>query len=183
MDLNKEIALANNDRSDASWHGTTVLCVRVGDQVAMAADGQVTLGNMVVKHTATKVRSLAEGRVLVGFAGATADAMTLFERLEAMLERFPHQLTRACVELAKDWRTDRALRRLEAMLIVCDATTTLMVSGNGDVLAPDDNVVATGLRRWIRLSRSLSPATRGSKRRGCSTQGYGHSSPYLHIHQ
>lgn len=127
-----------------SWHGTTVVSIRKGGRVVIAADGQVTLGNTVVKSTARKVRRLADGSVLAGFAGATADAFTLFERLEAKLERFPGQLTRACVELAKDWRTDRYLRRLEAMMAVADAETSLILSGTGDVLEPDDALIGIG---------------------------------------
>ncbi|MGE4527949.1 MAG: ATP-dependent protease subunit HslV [Rhodospirillaceae bacterium] len=127
-----------------SWHGTTVVSIRKAGRVVIAADGQVTLGNTVVKSTARKVRRLGDGRVLAGFAGATADAFTLFERLEAKLERFPGQLTRACVELAKDWRTDRYLRRLEAMMAVADAETSLILSGTGDVLEPDDSLIGIG---------------------------------------
>jgi len=127
-----------------TWHGTTVVSVRKDGRVVIAADGQVTLGNTVVKGTARKVRRLGDGKVLVGFAGATADAFTLFERLEAKLERYPGQLTRACVDLAKDWRTDRYLRRLEAMMVVADHETTLILSGTGDVLEPDDTLVGIG---------------------------------------
>ncbi len=127
-----------------SWHGTTVVSVRKDGRVVIAADGQVTLGNTVVKSTARKVRRLGDGKVLAGFAGATADAFTLFERLEAKLERYPGQLTRACVELAKDWRTDRYLRRLEAMMAVADAETSLILSGTGDVLEPDDALIGIG---------------------------------------
>ncbi len=126
------------------WHGTTILCLRKGDRVVMAGDGQVSMGDTVVKAKARKVRRLAEGRVLAGFAGATADAFTLLERLESKLERFPAQLTRACVELAKDWRTDRYLRRLEALLAVSDGRVSLLVSGNGDVLEPDDGIIGIG---------------------------------------
>lgn len=127
-----------------TWHGTTVVSIRKAGRVVIAADGQVTLGSTVVKATARKVRRLGDGRVLAGFAGATADAFTLFERLEAKLERFPGQLTRACVELAKDWRTDRYLRRLEAMMAVADAETSLILSGTGDVLEPDDSLIGIG---------------------------------------
>ena len=127
------------------WHGTTILCVRRGGRVAMAGDGQVSLGNTVVKGNARKVRRIgAGGAVLAGFAGATADAFTLLERLEAKLERFPNQLERACVELAKDWRTDRYLRRLEAMMAVADASHSYTLTGNGDVLEPEDGVIAIG---------------------------------------
>ena len=126
------------------WHGTTIICVRKGNSVVVAGDGQVTMGATIVKAGARKLRRLGEGRIIAGFAGATADAFTLFERLEAKLERHPAQLTRACVELAKDWRTDRYLRRLEALMAVADAKTTLLLSGTGDVLEPDDGIVAIG---------------------------------------
>jgi ATP-dependent HslUV protease subunit HslV len=125
-------------------HATTVLAVRRGDAIAMAGDGQVTLGNAAVKHTAQKVRRSASGRALIGFAGSAADGMALFERLEAKLEAHPGNLRRAAVELAKEWRLDRALRRLEAMLLVGDAQTVLLVSGGGDVIEPDDGVAAVG---------------------------------------
>ena len=126
-----------------TWHATTILSVRKNGQVAIAGDGQVSLGNTVIKSNAKKLRRLGDN-VIVGFAGATADAITLFERLEAKLEQYPSQLSRACVELAKDWRTDRYLRRLEAMMLVADASITLVLSGNGDVLEPEDGVMAIG---------------------------------------
>ncbi len=126
------------------WHGTTILSVRRDGQVVIAGDGQVTLGQTVIKGNARKVRRIGNDSVVAGFAGATADAFTLLERLEAKLERFPNQLERACVELAKDWRTDRYLRRLEAMMIVADAEHTYTLTGNGDVLEPEDGVVAIG---------------------------------------
>ncbi|MBM3597147.1 MAG: ATP-dependent protease subunit HslV [Alphaproteobacteria bacterium] len=126
------------------WHGTTILSVRKGGKVVVAGDGQVSLGSTVVKSNAKKVRRLAGGKVIAGFAGATADAFTLFERLEGKLEKHPGQLTRACVELAKDWRTDRYLRRLEAMMAVADAEVSLVVSGNGDVLEPEDGLIGIG---------------------------------------
>jgi ATP-dependent HslUV protease, peptidase subunit HslV len=126
------------------WHGTTILCVRRDGRVAMAGDGQVSMGQTVVKGNARKVRRIAQGRVLTGFAGATADAFTLLERLEAKLERFPDQLERACVELAKDWRTDRYLRRLEALLAVADKDRSLLLTGQGDVLEPEDQVIGIG---------------------------------------
>ena len=133
------------DHSDANtWYGTTIVAVRKGDKVVLAGDGQVTLGATVIKHTARKVRRLGKGDVVAGVAGATADAFTLFERLEAKLEQYPGQLTRACVELAKDWRSDRALRRLEAMLIVADLERTLVITGNGDVLEPEQGIAAIG---------------------------------------
>ena len=127
-----------------SWHGTTILSVRKGNDVVIAGDGQVTLGQTVIKSTARKVRPLGDGNVIAGFAGATADAMTLFERLETKLEQYPGQLTRACVELAKDWRTDRYLRRLEAMMAVASKDTSLVLTGTGDVLEPDDGIIAIG---------------------------------------
>jgi ATP-dependent HslUV protease subunit HslV len=126
------------------WHGTTILCVRKNGQVAMAGDGQVSLGQTVVKGNARKVRRIANGKVVTGFAGATADAFTLLERLEAKLERFPDQLERAAVELAKDWRTDRYLRRLEALLAVADKDRSLLITGNGDVLEPEDSIIGIG---------------------------------------
>ncbi|MDA0654026.1 MAG: ATP-dependent protease subunit HslV [Proteobacteria bacterium] len=128
----------------SAWHGTTILSVRKGGKVVVAGDGQVTLGDTVLKAGAKKVRRLADGAVIAGFAGATADAFTLFERLEGRLEQYPGQLTRACVELAKDWRTDRYLRRLEAMMAVADRTVSLVLSGTGDVLEPDDAVIGIG---------------------------------------
>ena len=137
--------LNNTPYDPVGWHGTTILCVRRGGHVAMAGDGQVTLGQTVIKGNARKVRRIGVGsNVLAGFAGATADAFTLLERLEAKLERFPNQLERACVELAKDWRTDRYLRRLEAMMAVADADRSFTLTGNGDVLEPEDGVIAIG---------------------------------------
>jgi len=130
--------------SSDTWHGTTILTVRKGGKVVIAGDGQVTLGQTIIKGNAKKVRRVGNGNVIAGFAGATADAFTLFERLEAKLERFPDQLKRACVELAKDWRTDRYLRHLEAMMIVADADESLVLTGKGDVLEPDDNVMGIG---------------------------------------
>jgi len=126
------------------WHGTTIVTVRKGNSVVVAGDGQVSLSNTVIKSNARKVRPLGKGEVIAGFAGATADAMTLFERLEAKLEQYPNQLTRACVELAKDWRTDRYLRRLEAMMIVADRETSLVLTGTGDVLEPENGIIAIG---------------------------------------
>jgi ATP-dependent HslUV protease subunit HslV len=126
------------------WHGTTILTVRKGNRVVIAGDGQVSLGQTVIKSNARKVRRIGTGDVIGGFAGATADAITLFERLEAKLERFPAQLTRACVELAKDWRTDRYLRRLEAMMIVADKQASLVLTGTGDVLEPERGLIGIG---------------------------------------
>jgi len=127
-----------------TWHGTTILCVRKGKEVVIAGDGQVSLGHTVIKSTARKVRKIADGKIIGGFAGSTADAFTLFERLEAKLEKHPGQLMRACVELAKDWRTDRYLRRLEAMMAVADANISLILSGTGDVLEPEDGIIGIG---------------------------------------
>jgi ATP-dependent HslUV protease subunit HslV len=135
----------SEERNQSSvWHGTTILSVRKGDRVVIAGDGQVTLGNTVIKSNARKVRPLGDGKVIAGFAGATADAFTLFERLEAKLEKHPGQLVRACVELAKDWRTDRYLRRLEAMMAVADAGHSLVLTGTGDVLEPEDGLIGIG---------------------------------------
>jgi ATP-dependent HslUV protease subunit HslV len=126
------------------WHGTTILTVRKAGRVVIAGDGQVSLGATIIKANAKKVRSVGKGGVIGGFAGATADAFTLFERLEGKLEQYPGQLTRACVELAKDWRTDRFLRRLEAMMIVADREKTLVLTGTGDVLEPEGGVMGIG---------------------------------------
>src|SRR3984885_8198665 len=130
--------------SDALWHGTTILAVRKGGQVVIAGDGQVSMGNTIVKANAKKVRRLGKGEVIAGFAGATADAFALFERLEAKLETYPGNLARACVELAKDWRTDRYLRRLEAMMAVADDKTSFILSGTGDVVEPEDGLIGIG---------------------------------------
>jgi ATP-dependent HslUV protease subunit HslV len=130
--------------SALTWHGTTILCVRKGGKVVLAGDGQVSMGQTVVKSNAKKLRRLGHGSVIAGFAGATADALTLFERLEAKLEQHPGQLSRACVELAKDWRTDRYLRRLEAMMAVADRNVSLILSGTGDVLEPEDGIIGIG---------------------------------------
>ena len=127
-----------------SWHATTILTIRKDGRVVIAGDGQVSLGATIIKANARKVRTLGKGGVIGGFAGATADAFTLFERLEAKLEQYPGQLTRACVELAKDWRTDRYLRRLEAMMIVADKEVSLVLTGTGDVLEPEAGVAAIG---------------------------------------
>ena len=135
--------MSSDDRVPV-WHGTTILAVRKGDQVVLAGDGQVSLGQTVIKSNARKVRSLGRGDVIGGFAGATADAFTLFERLEGKLEQYPGQLVRACVELAKDWRTDRFLRRLEAMMLVADRDRTLVLTGTGDVLEPERDLMGIG---------------------------------------
>jgi len=124
--------------------GTTIICVRKNDQVAMAGDGQVTLGNTIMKHTARKIRRMYNERILAGFAGSTADAFTLFEKFEAKVQEFRGNLPKAAVALAKDWRTDQILRKLEALLIVADSETTLVLSGSGDVIEPDDGIAAIG---------------------------------------
>ncbi len=128
----------------ANWRGTTILAVRKGNRVVIAGDGQVSMGATIMKGNAKKVRRLGDGSVIGGFAGATADAFTLFERLEQKLERYPGQLTRAAVELAKDWRTDRYLRRLEAMMAVADKNVSLVLTGTGDVLEPEDGLIGIG---------------------------------------
>ena len=133
-----------NEKDFQKWYGTTIVSVRKKNEVVVAGDGQVTLGDTVIKAIAKKVRILADGMVITGFAGATADAFALFERLESKLEKFSNNLMRACVEMAKDWRTDRYLRRLEAMMIVADKESSLILSGNGDVLEPKDGLMAIG---------------------------------------
>ncbi|CAN7146957.1 ATP-dependent protease subunit HslV [Phenylobacterium sp. LjRoot164] len=140
------------------WHGTTILAVRKGGKTVIAGDGQVSMGQTVVKGNARKVRTLAGGKVLAGFAGATADAFTLIERLEAKLEQYPAQLARACVDLAKDWRTDRYLRRLEAMLLVADKDSIFTVTGVGDVLEPETGVAAIGSGGNYALAAALALA-------------------------
>ena len=132
------------EQNNPSWHGTTIISVRKGNQVVIAGDGQVSLGNTVIKASAQKVRRIGDGSVIAGFAGATADAFTLFERLESKLEKHPNQLTRAAVELAKEWRTDKYLRRLEALLTVADASVSLLITGQGDVLEPENNITGIG---------------------------------------
>ncbi len=145
------------------WHATTILMVRKGGRVVIGGDGQVSLGQTVIKGNARKVRRLAKGEVIAGFAGSTADALTLFERLEGKLEQYPGQLTRACVELGKDWRTDRYLRRLEAMLLVADKQVGLVLSGSGDVLEPDGDddgsaaAIGSGGNYALAAARALLP--------------------------
>ncbi len=136
--------MTTQENSGLLWHGTTVIAVRKGNRLVMISDGQVSMGPTIMKGNARKVRRIADGAILAGFAGATADAFTLFERLEQKLERFPGQLQRAAVELAKDWRTERYLQKLEALLIVADRTSTLVITGAGDVLEPEHPVVAIG---------------------------------------
>ena len=148
--------------NNMTWHGTTILSVRKNGEVVVAGDGQVTFGNTVIKGRANKVRRLSSGSVIAGFAGATADAFTLFERLEAKLEQHPQQLTRACVELAKDWRTDRYLRRLEAMMAVADTDHSLILSGNGDVLEPEDGLIGIGSGGPFALSAARALITENS---------------------
>ncbi len=134
-----------NIKNQDTWYGTTIITVRKGGKVVIAGDGQVTLGNTVIKATAKKVRRLgSKGDIIAGFAGATADAFTLFERLEGKLEKHSGNLTRACVELAKDWRTDKYLRHLEAMMIVADDQQTFVITGNGDVLEPENSLIGIG---------------------------------------
>jgi ATP-dependent HslUV protease subunit HslV len=136
--------MQQQSNSFPDWRGTTILTVRKGGRVVIAGDGQVSFGHTVIKSNARKVRSLGKGNVISGFAGSTADAFTLFERLEGKLEQYPDQLVRACVELAKNWRTDRYLRRLEAMMIVADRKDTLVLTGTGDVLEPESGLMGIG---------------------------------------
>ena len=132
------------EHKEGKIYGTTILSVRKGNMVAIAGDGQVSLGNTVMKATAKKIRELSDGKIISGFAGSTADALTLYERLEGKLEKYPNQLRRACVELTKDWRLDKYLRKLEAMMLVVDKEYSLILTGSGDVLEPDDGVMAIG---------------------------------------
>jgi len=136
--------MAAGESPYGNWAGTTIIAVRKGKDIVVAGDGQVSMGQTVMKSNARKVRRLSDGNVVVGFAGATADAFTLFERLEAKLEQHPGQLTRACVELAKDWRTDKYLRKLEALMAVCDKDTSLILTGTGDVVEPEDGIIGIG---------------------------------------
>ncbi len=147
----------NHDYADASkWRGTTILTVRKGGKVVVIGDGQVSAGNTVMKSTARKVRRIVNGNVIIGFAGATADAFALMERLEAKLEQYPTQLARACVELAKDWRTDKVLRQLQAMMIVADKKETFVLTGNGDVVEPDGGITAIGSGGNYALAAALA---------------------------
>lgn len=145
-------------KNPSQIYGTTILSVRKNGQVAIAGDGQVSLGSSVLKSNARKIRKLGDGSIIGGFAGATADAFTLFERLESKLEQYPNQLMRACVELAKDWRTDKYLRRLEAMMIVIDKNVSLVLTGNGDVLEPEDGIagIGSGGNYALAAARALS---------------------------
>jgi ATP-dependent HslUV protease subunit HslV len=146
-------------KNPSQLYGTTILSVRKNGKVAIAGDGQVSLGSTVLKSNAKKIRKLGDGSIIGGFAGATADAFTLFERLESKLEQYPHQLMRACVELAKDWRTDKYLRRLEAMMIVIDKNVSLVLTGNGDVLEPEDGItgIGSGGNFALAAARALAP--------------------------
>ena len=169
--------------SQGIWHGTTILTVRKGGRVVIAGDGQVSLGATVIKANARKVRSVGKGDVIGGFAGATADAFTLFERLESKLEQYPAQLTRACVELAKDWRTDRYLRRLEAMMIVADRETTLVLTGTGDVLEPERGLMGIGSGGNYALAAARALIDTPHRRRGDRPQGDGDRRRDLRLHQ
>lgn len=158
--------MSSHETSFPVWHGTTILTVRKGGLVAVGGDGQVSIGQTVMKSNARKVRTLGKGgEVIGGFAGATADAFTLFERLEAKLEQYPGQLMRAAVELAKDWRTDRYLRRLEAMMIVADAKVSLVLTGNGDVLEPENGIagIGSGGNYALAAARALADSELGAE--------------------
>lgn len=144
--------MSQNASGNPGLRGTTILCLKKGDDVVIAADGQVSLGNSIMKATARKLRTLAGNKIVAGFAGSTADAFTLFERLEGKLEKYSNKLVRSAVELAKDWRTDKFLRKLEAMLIVADKDNILIVTGNGDVIEPEDNIAAIGSGGLFALS-------------------------------
>jgi ATP-dependent HslUV protease subunit HslV len=146
----------SNPSNFPDWHGTTILAVRKDGRTVIAGDGQVSMGQTIVKGNARKVRTLAGGKVIAGFAGATADALTLIERLEAKLEQYPDQLARACVDLAKDWRTDRYLRKLEAMLLVADKNNIFTITGVGDVLEPETGVAAIGSGGNYALAAALA---------------------------
>ena len=173
----------DNDSTFPHWHGTTILTVRKGDKVVVAGDGQVSLGQTVIKGNARKVRTLGHGNVLAGFAGATADAFTLLERLEAKLEQYPDQLTRSCVELAKDWRTDRYLRRLEAMMIVADKAQSLVLTGTGGRAGAGGPGDGDRVRRQLCAGRGAGLDGYGS---GCGDhrpQGHGDCGPDLRLHE
>ena len=144
--------MSDNLTRSTSHHGTTILCLKKGKDVVIAADGQVSLGNHIVKATAKKLRTLSGNKIVAGFAGSTADAFTLFERLEVKLDKYSNQLVRSAVELAKDWRTDKYLRKLEAMLIVADKDNILIVTGNGDVIETEDNIAAIGSGGFFALA-------------------------------
>ncbi len=154
--------LAHNQQT---IYGTTIVAIREGNKVVMAGDGQVTLGVQVMKGKAKKIRRFGNGKVLAGFAGATADAFALLERLEAKLDQYPSQLARACVEMAKDWRTDKYLRRLEAMMIVADTQKTFLMSGNGDVIEPDEDVISIGSGGGFALAAARGMLSVSDKKR------------------
>ena len=164
-------------------HATTIITVRKGGKVVIAGDGQVSLGQTVMKGNAKKVRRLGKGDVIAGFAGATADAFTLLERLEAKLEQYPDQLTRACVELAKDWRTDRYLRRLEAMMLVADKSVSLALTGTGDVLEPEQRRDGDRLGRQLCARRSPRADRHRQGRRSDRPQGHADRRRYLRLYQ
>ncbi len=166
-----------------TMHATTIITVRKGDKVVMAGDGQVSLGQTVMKGNARKVRRIGKGDVIAGFAGATADAFTLLERLEAKLEQYPDQLMRAAVELAKDWRTNKYLRNLEAMMLVADKSITLAITGNGDVLEPETRHARHRLRRQLRLCRRPRPDGHGQVGRGDRPPRHGNRRRHLRLHQ
>ena len=174
---------ANSTTDGASWHATTILTVRKDGRVVIAGDGQVSLGATIIKANARKVRQLGKGDVIAGFAGATADAFTLFERLEAKLEQYPGQLMRAAVELAKDWRTDRFLRRLEAMMIVADRDTTLVLTGTGDVLEPEQHVMGIGSGGDVCAGGRARAARSAARCGGHRAQGDGNRRRDLRLHQ
>ena len=155
--------MSNSYSNSPTPHGTTILCLKKDQEVVIAADGQVSLGNSIMKATARKLRTLADNTIVAGFAGSTADAFTLFERLEAKLDKYSNQLTRSAVELAKDWRTDKYLRRLEAMLIVADKNNIFIITGNGDVIEPEDCVAAIGSGGLFALSAARAFMSTKSK--------------------
>ena len=169
--------------NDSSMHATTIVTVRKAGKVVIAGDGQVSLGQTIMKGNAKKVRRLGKGNVIAGFAGATADAFTLLERLETKLEQYPDQLTRACVELAKDWRTDRYLRRLEAMMIVADKSVTLALTGTGDVLEPENGVMAIGSGGNYALAAARALDRHRRRRRDDRPQGDADRCRHLRLHQ
>lgn len=155
--------MLNNSSSDSTLKGTTILCIKKDKEVVIAADGQVSFGNSIMKATAKKLRTLSNNKIVSGFAGSTADAFTLFERLEAKLEKHSNQLVRSAVELAKDWRTDKYLRRLEAMMIVADKDNILIITGNGDVIEPEDNIASIGSGGLYALSAARALASIDTK--------------------
>ena len=167
----------------STWHGTTILTVRKNGRVVIAGDGQVSLGQTVIKSNARKVRPLLKGDVIGGFAGATADAFTLFERLEGKLEKYPGQLQRAAVELAKDWRTDRYLRRLEAMMLVADKDVTLVLTGTGDVLEPENHVMGIGSGGNYALAAARALMDQPLDAETHRPQGHGHCRGDLRLYE